>query len=98
MSADRWTECPVCYKKLRTALKAKRKKLDADYGAISASKWAKHKEATKQADNPTATMREDFHIGFARGTTIEWKYSCRCTVCGFSLDGKAEVDLKCNNS
>jgi hypothetical protein len=94
MSADNWTICPKCFKKLNDEWNEKTKKLQLQYGKISKEKYDKLSNEIKNGTpRVPETLREDYDIGIYKDKFII-KYIAQCTKCDFKFDYKYSEIIK----
>lgn len=100
MSANNWTQCPVCYE----ANKAKAEELDRiaseAYGKVSAEKFDELREQARsfriaivKDDNFVSSLREDWDLGILNGQFYV-SYGASCNTCGFDFSFKHEEKVK----
>ena len=84
MSADNWTQCPVCVKRY-AAQAAKRIEAAQDmYGKATAAAFIAATEAAERfaSSGIDNSMREDYDIGMDDSGVFSVDYRCSCD-CGF---------------
>jgi hypothetical protein len=104
MSADNWTECPVCQKAAEVRKEREKKEAEEAYGKVGRSVYAKLVEQAEKPIKLEDTMREDYEHGVLRGDRFHKKrdkecvfyihYSCECKTCGFSFKYDHEQEVK----
>jgi hypothetical protein len=89
MSADNWTVCPVCFRnavrKRSEAIVSARK----SYGKVTAEKFIDRLAAAEAlAEEPEASLREDYELGTNQDGEFSVSYACSCRECGFQYQFK----------
>lgn len=84
MTADNWSQCPVCLAKAEKEYAAAKRKLNADYGKVPAEEFVARRDALRNPPQPEDTLREDYELGVCDNGKFYVNYSCSCTSCGFA--------------
>lgn len=100
MSADNWTHCPVCRKRLDEEINTAQVALAEAYGKVSAEEWMAQQVEVNALiasrgqedydESRTCTFREDYEIYGAKTGTVTVSYSGNCKECGLEVNFKYE--------
>jgi hypothetical protein len=93
MSADNWTQCPVCLAVAAKKYAAAKCKLNEDYGKVPADAFIKRQHALKDPPQTEDTLREDYEFGVCENGEFYVSYSCSCKQCGFAHKYKQSKQL-----
>jgi len=81
MSADNWSECPLCKKKQKELM-----------NRVSAKQWSEIKEQFKHPEYDTdEQVREDYEIYFDEKNNWVFKGHAECGVCGSEWETLTEI-------
>jgi hypothetical protein len=103
MSADNWTDCPRCTKRIFDARETRIKEVRDSYGKVSADVFvanlAEAEAMPKGQDEDNVTLREDYGLGITpENNAVASKlfyvtYSAYCTVCKWVFKYKYEEKI-----
>jgi len=93
MSADNWTICPACKKRVDALNEARINAPALAYGKVSAEEYGRLIEAAKNLLPHEDTLREDYFVGINDGK-FSVSYAGRCSACTFVHRFKHEEQLK----
>lgn len=84
MSADNWTVCPACLKRIRAEQVAAPIRLAEAYGKVSLDEWKAMEAAMPSADaSPDCTLREDYEFHMSDEGAFTAGYRAKCAACGW---------------
>lgn len=90
MSADNWGICPKCNIKF----KEDQEKAEELYGKIPVEEYKKMLSETKDPEDNTSTLREDYEVWTDKEGLFQVSYRCSCEKCGFEFNYEYKEKLK----
>lgn len=94
MSADNWTICPRCAKKLIEDKERLELQVEDSYGKILANEYLELLDKSNKVIDHKHTLREDYWMDMDIDGIFEMSYGCSCNVCDFSFKFKHREQSK----
>jgi hypothetical protein len=101
MSADNYTVCPRCRKRMETAKAEKLAETKASYGKVSEDAYRKAvRTADRENTRQIETLAEYYDLGVRQhwiGRTGDWfhvRYDAKCSDCGFEFHFEHSEEVK----
>ena len=89
MSADNWTICHICSKRIAEEFRKKIEGIKSLYGKIPADEYVQKIKEADKTPKVESTLREDY-CTYIQDGILYIDYSAGCSVCSFSFKYKKE--------